>query len=174
VNLEKRIAAVEEVLYRRGQNLELLRRLTGLLPTDTFLTLYRNQDCTIQLRGNSPASSSSDLIGKLEKSPFLRDVTTTAGVYRDPQTGKDVFHVFSEVREITVKISLREQRFLIAGAVLALAVLVFYLSPLILPQDLSASVEAKKALLQRQKEMIAQEAGIKARIAAAEQRWSTT
>jgi hypothetical protein len=71
-----------------------------------------------------------------------------------------------------VKITSREKRFLIAGAVLAIAVLAFYLSPLILPQDLSASVEAKKTLLQRQKEMIAQEDSIKARIAAGEQRWN--
>jgi Tfp pilus assembly protein PilN len=90
-NLEKRIGAVENILYRRDQNLEILRELTGLLPSDTFLTLYRNQDCTIQIRGNSPSSSSSDLIDKLEKSPLLRDVTSTQGTYRDPQSGKDVF-----------------------------------------------------------------------------------
>jgi Tfp pilus assembly protein PilN len=89
--LDKRLNATESVLYRRDQNLEILRELTALLPTDTFLTLYRNQDCTIQLRGNSPSSSSSDLIGKLEQSPLLRDVTTTQGTFRDPQTGKDVF-----------------------------------------------------------------------------------
>jgi Tfp pilus assembly protein PilN len=92
MNLEKRIGSVEEVLYRRDQNLDLLRELTNLLPTDTFLTMYRNQDCTIQMRGNSPPTSTSDLMGKLEKSPLLRDISTSAGMYRDPQTGKDVFN----------------------------------------------------------------------------------
>jgi hypothetical protein len=69
-----------------------------------------------------------------------------------------------------VKISTREKRFLIAGGVIALAVVVFYFMPMILPQDLSAAVESKKNLLRRQREMIAQEDGFKARIAQAQQR----
>jgi hypothetical protein len=90
-SLEKKVDAAEASLFRRDQNLELLRELTGLLPPDTILTFYRNQDCTIQLRGICPPSLSSDLIEKLEKSPFLKDVTSPAGRYRDPWTGKDVF-----------------------------------------------------------------------------------
>jgi len=72
-----------------------------------------------------------------------------------------------------VKISAREKKFLIVGAILAAAVLVFYLSPLILPQDLSATLEAKKGVLQRQRELIAMEENVKARIAVDRQRLAT-
>jgi general secretion pathway protein L len=90
-SLEKRITVVEDILYRRDKNLDVLRELTSLLPADTFLTMYRNQDCSLQLRGNSPSTSSSDLIDKLEKSPFLKDVASAGRAFRDPQTGKEVF-----------------------------------------------------------------------------------
>jgi Tfp pilus assembly PilM family ATPase/Tfp pilus assembly protein PilN len=92
-NLEKRIHSIEEVLNRRDQNLEVLRELTGLLPTDTYLTYYRNQDCTFSLNGQSPPSSSSDLIGKIEKSPLLKDVVTTTATFKNQQTGKDIFQL---------------------------------------------------------------------------------
>ncbi len=92
-NLEKRISSVEEVLNRRDQNLEVLRELTSLLPNDTYLTLYRNQDCNFSLNGQSPPTSSSDLIGKLEKSPLLRDVLTTTATFKNQQTGKDIFQL---------------------------------------------------------------------------------
>ncbi len=88
-NLEKRIKSMEEVLNRRDQNLEVLRELTSLLPNDTYLTMYRNQDCNFSLNGQSPPSSSSDLIGKLEKSPLLKDVITTQATFKNQQTGKD-------------------------------------------------------------------------------------
>jgi hypothetical protein len=89
-NLENKMDAAEAPLFRRDQNLEILSELTGLLPPDTVLTFYGNRDCMIQLRGICPAALSSDLMEKLEKSPFLKDVTS-AGIFRDPQTGKDVF-----------------------------------------------------------------------------------
>jgi hypothetical protein len=69
-----------------------------------------------------------------------------------------------------VKISTREKTFLIAGGVIALAVIMIYLMPMILPQDLSAAVEGKKNLLRRQRELIAQEDTFKTRIAQAQQR----
>ncbi len=92
-NLEKRINSMEEVLNRRDQNLDVLRELTSLLPNDTYLTLYRNQDCNFSLNGQSPPTSSSDLIGKLEKSPLLKDVMTTTATFKNQQTGKDMFQL---------------------------------------------------------------------------------
>jgi Tfp pilus assembly PilM family ATPase/Tfp pilus assembly protein PilN len=90
-DLEKKVAAIEGVLNRHDQNLEILRELTEKLPLDTYLTIYRNQDCTFQLQGQSPPASSSDLISLLEKSPLLRDVVTTQAMFKNQQTGKDTF-----------------------------------------------------------------------------------
>jgi type II secretory pathway component PulM len=71
-----------------------------------------------------------------------------------------------------VKISDREKKFVIGGAVLAAAVAVYYFSPLLLPQDFSSTVEQKRALLQKQRETIALEESINARIASARDRMS--
>ncbi|MBZ5498535.1 MAG: type II secretion system protein M [Acidobacteriia bacterium] len=65
---------------------------------------------------------------------------------------------------------MRERQFLIAGGGAVILVLAFYLVPLLLPEDLSATVENKKNLLQRQRDMIAQEETIKARINQDQQR----
>jgi general secretion pathway protein L len=87
--LEKRIKTVEDLLRARDMNLEILQELTTILPPDTFLSTYRNQDGTIQLAGSS--GSSSELIPKLEKSPLLKDVAQRGATFRDAQTGKDRF-----------------------------------------------------------------------------------
>jgi Tfp pilus assembly protein PilN len=89
--LDKRVASLETLLNQRDQNLEILRELTGILPSDTYLTLYHNTDCTIMMQGQSPPSSSSDLIPKIEKSPLLKDVRTQSATFKNMQTGKDVF-----------------------------------------------------------------------------------
>jgi hypothetical protein len=88
-SIEKKVDVAEA--FRRDQNLELLRELPGLLPPDTVLNLYRNLDCAITMQGQSPPSSLSDLISKLEKSPLLREVVTATATFKNIQTGKDVF-----------------------------------------------------------------------------------
>lgn len=84
---EKRIDADRALMFRRDQNLEILKELTGSLPPDAVLISYRNRDCAIQITGIFPHSSSSDLMEKLEKSPILKDVTFVGSIFRDPQTG---------------------------------------------------------------------------------------
>ena len=69
-----------------------------------------------------------------------------------------------------MKITTREKRFLIAGGVVALAVIAFYLAPMVLPQDLSGMVETKKNELRRKKEFISREEFFKERIAQDQQR----
>ncbi len=91
LSLEKQIVSLEDILRRRDQNLEILQELTTRLPSDTYLTFYRNNDCSINLNGQSPPSSSSDLIPKLEQSPLLKDVATTGTIFKNQQTGKDNF-----------------------------------------------------------------------------------
>lgn len=90
-SIQKQIASVEDILRRRDQNLEILQELTTRLPSDTYLTFYRNNDCSINLQGQSPPSSSSDLIPKLEQSPLIKEVAIVGTIYRNQQTGKDNF-----------------------------------------------------------------------------------
>jgi len=89
-DLEKRAKSIEELLSKKDMNLEVLKELTTILPADTYLTTYRYQDGNISIGGRS--GSVSDLLPKLEKSPLLKDVVTKGTVYRDNQSGKEVFN----------------------------------------------------------------------------------
>ena len=65
-----------------------------------------------------------------------------------------------------MKISTRDKRVLIGGAVIAGLVLLFYVGTWIVPgrEGLSTEVQTKKRTLLREKEMLIREAGFKARI----------
>jgi general secretion pathway protein L len=87
--LEKRSQAVESLLRGRDMNLEILRELTTILPSDTYLNSYSNRDGAIQIGGYS--LSAYDLMPKLEKSPILKDVIQRGTIIKDNPTGKDRF-----------------------------------------------------------------------------------
>jgi Tfp pilus assembly protein PilN len=93
--IEARIRSLEERLRNKDRNLEILRELTTLLPTDTYLTTYTYRNGTIQLAGSS--ASAPKLIAELEKSPLLNDVTQKGGIFKEPQTGKDRFSFEAKV-----------------------------------------------------------------------------
>jgi len=88
-SLEKKVLYTEGLLRRRDMNLEILLELTEILPADTYLNIYRNQDCSITISGLS--SSAPDLIPALEKSPLLAGVVQRGTIFKDPQSGKDRF-----------------------------------------------------------------------------------
>jgi Tfp pilus assembly protein PilN len=88
--MEKRLLNIEGLFRTQDMNLEVLQELTSLLPPDTFLNLYQNRDGTIQITGSS--SSASDLVAKLERSPFLKNVNQRGTIFKDAQTGKDRFN----------------------------------------------------------------------------------
>jgi Tfp pilus assembly protein PilN len=88
---ERQVASLEQVLGRRDQNLEILLELTNMFPADTYLQMYNNNDCSITITGQTPPAAQFDFISKLEKSPLLRDVSSTSATFRNQQSGKDVF-----------------------------------------------------------------------------------
>jgi Tfp pilus assembly protein PilN len=88
-DLEKRIGFIEGLLHNRDMNLEVLQELTTILPSDTFLNSYQNDQGSIQISGSS--SSAPDLIPKLENSRLLRDVVQRGTIFKDAQSGKDRF-----------------------------------------------------------------------------------
>jgi len=95
--LKKRIDAIEEILNQRDMNLEILRELTTILPSDTFLSTYNYRDGTIRISGSS--GSSSDLVSKLEDSPLLKNVTTSGAIFKDQRTDKDRFTLSAELEK---------------------------------------------------------------------------
>lgn len=91
-NLDKSVDGTGAPLFRHDQNLEILKELTGLLPREAVLLTYCNRDCAIQLSGLFPPSSSYDVMEQLEKSPFLKDVTSAGSIFLDLATGKERAH----------------------------------------------------------------------------------
>ena len=89
--VEERILSIRKLIGQRDMNLEILRELTTLLPSDTYLTVYSNRNGTIQLNGVS--GSAPDLIPNLEKSPLLKDIEPKGPIFKDAQTGKDRFNI---------------------------------------------------------------------------------
>ncbi len=96
--LEKRINFIEGLLRKRDLNLEVLQELTVILPPDTFLTMYQNDQGTIQISGSS--ASAPDLIPKLEKSPLIKDVVQRGTIFKDAQNGKDRFTFEAKVERV--------------------------------------------------------------------------
>jgi Tfp pilus assembly protein PilN len=88
--LEAKAKSFEELVGKKDMNLEILKELTEVLPIDTYLNTYVNRDGTIQLVGIS--GSSSDLIQKLDKSPWFKDVVARAP-FREISPGKDQFNI---------------------------------------------------------------------------------
>jgi Tfp pilus assembly PilM family ATPase/Tfp pilus assembly protein PilN len=89
--LEKKIVVVEGLLRQRYMNLEVLQELTTALPSDTFLTVYRNKEGAIEVSGSG--ANVHNLIPPLEKSPLLKEVALRGTVFKDVQTGKDRFNI---------------------------------------------------------------------------------
>jgi Tfp pilus assembly protein PilO len=69
-----------------------------------------------------------------------------------------------------VKITAREKRFLIVGSVIGIALLAYFLIPVLIPEDLTVTVKRKQNALRQEKETISQEEGYRARIAQCEER----
>lgn len=88
--LEKKVSYIEGLTRRSDMNLEILQELTTLLPSDSFLNVYRNTDCTIQLSGSG--NDGPGLIPRLERSRLLAGVQQRGTIFKDPQTGKDRFN----------------------------------------------------------------------------------
>jgi Tfp pilus assembly protein PilN len=92
---EKKVIFLEGLLRNRDLNLEILQELTTILPADTYLIQYQNQEGSITMNGLSPSAEA--LIPKLEKSPLLKEVTPRGGTIIDPQTRKDRFNFAAKV-----------------------------------------------------------------------------
>lgn len=69
-----------------------------------------------------------------------------------------------------MKITAREKKFLIAGSGIAIALLAYYLIPMLIPEDLTATVRKKQNILRQERETIGMEEGYKARIAQCQER----
>jgi general secretion pathway protein L len=95
--LEKEINFIESLFRSKDKNLYVLQELTTMLPDDTYLYNYRNQEGRITISGLG--GSASDLIPLLESSPILKEVAVQGNISRDNLTGKDRFTIVAKLEE---------------------------------------------------------------------------
>jgi Tfp pilus assembly PilM family ATPase/Tfp pilus assembly protein PilN len=95
--LEKEIDFIESLFRSKDKNLYVLQELTTMLPDDTYLYNYRNQEGRITISGLG--GSASDLIPLLESSPLLKEVAVQGNIQRDNLTGKDRFTIIAKLEE---------------------------------------------------------------------------
>jgi hypothetical protein len=94
-SLEARITSIEDILRQEDRNIEILHELIQVFPRDTYLASYVNRDGTIQLTGRG--SSSGDLIQKLERSPYFKDVAALAPLLESGP--KDMFNIGAKLEK---------------------------------------------------------------------------
>ncbi|MBY4678555.1 PilN domain-containing protein [Marinobacterium arenosum] len=90
----------QQMLLRQAEApllLLLLQELTRLLPDNTWISRFDLQKDKLRLDGESGDASS--LIGLLEQSGFLDNVSFASPVTANPRTGKDRFSISAQLRE---------------------------------------------------------------------------
>ncbi|WP_020396491.1 PilN domain-containing protein [Thiolinea disciformis] len=78
--------------------LEVVERLSAVLPSDTWLERMEVNGTTVQIRGESSAALS--LIDTLEASPSFAKVSFKSPVTRNAANGKDKFHIEAQVEPV--------------------------------------------------------------------------
>jgi len=88
-NLEAQRDLLVGILTDNDRNLDILKHLTEIFPSDSYLTNYQNNNGSIILSCQS--NSYSELIARLERSTILKDVKLSGNTNRNPTTGRESF-----------------------------------------------------------------------------------
>lgn len=75
--------------------LQILKELTTILPKSAWLTRVRITDATVELEGY--AAAATDLLPKLEASPYLKKVEFASPTFRDVRLNSDRFVIKMEI-----------------------------------------------------------------------------
>jgi Tfp pilus assembly protein PilN len=93
--LEKEIGAIEQFKTVRPRALNLLKELTEVLPADAWLARIRSTDTSVTIEGY--AASATEILAKLEASPYFRKVEFISPTFRDARMKADRFAVKMEI-----------------------------------------------------------------------------
>jgi general secretion pathway protein L len=94
--LERERDAVETFNRRGGGSLDVLMEIAQLLPPDVWLTNLITQDKKVELYG--VATSASELIALLDRSPLFKNVEFVAAITKDA-AGKERFRIKAELEK---------------------------------------------------------------------------
>jgi Tfp pilus assembly protein PilN len=92
--ISERLKTLDGLTRGRDANLEALRELSRVLPTNTWLVTFAVQDNVMQIAGFSESAAAIQKL--LEDSPIFRDVQFTTSIVRDA-VGKDRFNLRASI-----------------------------------------------------------------------------
>jgi len=94
-NVEKEILTVSTFKTSRPMVLALLKELTRSLPKNAWLSRVRIAESIIEIEGY--ATSATELLPKLEASPYLKKVDFASPTFRDTRMNADRFTIKMEI-----------------------------------------------------------------------------
>ena len=100
--LKKEVEALESEVstinnFKKGKpiTLQILKELTAILPKSAWLTRARITDTTVEIEGY--AAAATELLSKLEASPYLKKVEFASPTFRDVRLNSDRFVIKMEI-----------------------------------------------------------------------------
>ncbi|MEO0250135.1 MAG: PilN domain-containing protein [candidate division WOR-3 bacterium] len=99
--LENEVKTIAQFKKGRPLSINLMKEITALLPSAVWLSRLRIGDASIDMEGYAP--SASELLGKLEASPYLRKVEFASPTFRDARMNADRFIVRMEIEGVVPK-----------------------------------------------------------------------
>ncbi|MCL4474980.1 MAG: PilN domain-containing protein [Nitrospirae bacterium] len=96
--LESDIAAINNFKGNRPMALNILKELTSVLPKTAWLTRTRITETTVDIEGY--AGSATELIPKLEASPYFRKTEFASPTFRDARMNADRFTIKMEIEGV--------------------------------------------------------------------------
>jgi general secretion pathway protein L len=99
--VEKEIAAIETFKTSRPVTLNLLKEMTRVLPTNTWLSRIRFTESTVEIEGY--AASATEILPKLEASGYFQKVEFASPTSRDVRLNADRFSIKMEIEGLPVE-----------------------------------------------------------------------
>jgi len=96
--LESEIATINNFKANGPMTLNILKELTSILPKTAWLTRARITDAMVDLEGY--AGSATELIPKLEASPYFRKTEFASPTFRDARLNADRFAIRMEIEGV--------------------------------------------------------------------------
>ncbi len=93
--LESEVSTVNGFKKDKPMTLQILKELTAILPKSAWLTRVRITDTTVEIEGY--AAAATDLLPKLEASPYLKKVEFASPTFRDVRLNSDRFVIKMEI-----------------------------------------------------------------------------
>ena len=100
--LEAEVSTIDDFKKGKPTALHILKELTTILPKNAWLTRVRVTDTTVEIDGY--AAAATELLSKLEASPYLKKVEFASPTFRDVRLNSDRFVIKMEIEGITKQV----------------------------------------------------------------------